>query len=234
MTRARSLRRRLAASKIIRDLVKDPGVVVTRGSTYENRANVATTYLSKLIKRFEGTRFGRQELYAEILEDVPGALWSQARIDETRAPVLDERGRRIVRNFCRIVVAIDPAMTNTEVSDETGIIVAALGRDGDAYLLHDASGRYAPDEWAGRLSRCITHYRADVVVAENNNGGDLVEQTLRAVEFDSQLSQRHARPGKFVRAEPISALYMRPSENPAGSLIGHVHHVGILKSSKSR
>jgi phage terminase large subunit-like protein len=215
--------------KIIRNLVAEPAVVVTRGSTYANRGNLAPNYLSRLIKRYEGTRFGRQELNAEILEDIPGALWLQSRVDETRAPVLDADGKKIARDFLRIVVSVDPAMTNTEDSDETGIIVAALGGDGDAYVLEDASGRYSPDGWAAKAISLYHAYRADVVVAEVNAGGDMVEQTLRAVDSTVSYLAVTASRGKIVRAEPVAALYMQPSENPRGPLVGRVHHVGFFE-----
>ena len=129
--------------KIIRELIADPTTVITRGSTYDNRANLAPAFLQQIVRKYEGTRLGRQELNAEILDDVPGALWSRALIEETRWPV-----HRNIPDLVRIVVAIDPAVSTGEDADETGIIVAGKDADGHGYVLADQSARYAPTEWA--------------------------------------------------------------------------------------
>src|SRR6201997_1799723 len=138
--------------KIIRDLIADPTTVITRRSTYDNRANLAPAFMAQIIKKYEGTRLGRQELNAEVLDDVPGALWSRTLIEETRWPP-----HKAVPDLIRIAVAIDPAATSGEEADETGIIVAGKDADGHGYVLADHSGRYAPTEWAripiaGRIS----------------------------------------------------------------------------------
>jgi phage terminase large subunit-like protein len=128
-------------TKLIRELAVDPGIVKTYGTTYENRENLAPTFFSQIVRKYEGTRLGRQELEAQLLEDVPGALWSHAALDSNRwqAAPLDLQ---------RIVVAIDPAVTSGEDADETGIIVAGKDDNGHGYILADRSGRYAPLEWA--------------------------------------------------------------------------------------
>src|SRR6516164_6572806 len=132
-------------TKLIRELLAREGgdVVVTRGSTYENRANLAPGFFDQVIRKYEGTRLGRQELNAEVLDDVPGALWTRARIEEARWPV-----GKSMPDLSRVVVAIDPAVTSGEEADETGIIVAGRDYDGRGYVLDDRSGRYAPFAWA--------------------------------------------------------------------------------------
>ena len=137
--------------------------MLTRGSTYENRTNLAPAFLQQIIRKYEGTRLGRQELEAEILDDVPGALWTRGVIEASRAcsaPTL-----------LRVVVAIDPAATSSEDADETGIIVAGRDGQGQGWVLADASGRYPPAEWAKTAIAAYRAHRADRVVAEVNNGG---------------------------------------------------------------
>jgi len=161
-------------TRLVRALLASDTVAVTRGATRENAANLAPGFLDAIAKRYEGTRLGRQELEAELLDDVPGALWRREAIERARvaaAPALQ-----------RVVVAIDPAASSGAGADETGIVVAGLGADGAAYVLEDASGRMAPHEWAARALQCYRRHGADRVVAETNNGGDMVEATLRAVD----------------------------------------------------
>src|SRR6185437_12677383 len=160
--------------RLIRQLLGDRGAVVTRGSTYDNAANLAPAFLAQIVRRYEGTRLGRQELDAEVLDDVPGALWTREAIDRAKVAVAPA--------LRRVVVAIDPAVSTGEDADETGIVVAALGQDGHGYVLDDLSGRYAPAGWARRAVAAYHAHHADRVVAEVNNGGDLVEATLRAVD----------------------------------------------------
>jgi phage terminase large subunit-like protein len=156
-------------------LLNDPGCVITRGSSYENRANLSPTFFSHIIRQYEGTRRGRQELDAEIIEDM-GALWSRGMIEgdgEGRGPV-----RKAPLDLSRIVVAIDPAVTSGEESDETGIVVAGKCHNAQGYVLADYSGRYTPIEWARRAIEAYHEFEADRIVAEVNNGGDMVEATL--------------------------------------------------------
>jgi len=200
-------------TKIIRDLVNREGrdVFVTRGSTFENAPNLAPAFLSEITKRYQGTRLGRQELQAEILDDVPGALWQRAWIDRDR--------RERAPELKRIVVSIDPAVKSGEDSDETGIIVAGVGHDDRGYVLADLSGRYAPHEWAKVAIAAYHRHQADRIVAEVNNGGEMVEQVLRQVDPAVAFRAVHASRGKVVRAEPIAALYEQ----------GRVHHVGAFE-----
>jgi phage terminase large subunit-like protein len=197
--------------KLIRELLKREGkdVVVTRGSTFANAANLAGPFLDAIRKRYEGTRLGRQELNAELLSDTPGALWQLTWLDAARvekAPDLE-----------RVVVAIDPAVTSGEDADETGIIAAGIVGD-HAYVLEDASGRYQPHEWAQKAINLYRKHSADRIVAEVNNGGAMVESTIRMVDPNVSYRAVHASRGKVVRAEPVSALYEQ----------SRVHHVGTF------
>jgi predicted phage terminase large subunit-like protein len=192
-------------------MLVDPLTVVTRGSTYENIANLPADFRTRIIQRYEGTRVGRQELHAEILEDVEGALWKREWIDASR---MDEIPTALVR----VVVAIDPAMTSNEESAETGIIVTGRGQDGRGYILDDVSLRGTPDAWAKAALRAYHRHRADAIVAEVNAGGEMVEHTIRTVEGGANVPfiMIHASRGKATRAEPMSALYEQ----------GRVSHVG--------
>jgi predicted phage terminase large subunit-like protein len=184
-------------------------VVVTRGSTFENEANLAPTFLAAVRARYEGTRLGRQELNAELLSDMPGALWQLAWLDRDRVAAAPDDLRRII-------VAIDPAVSNNEGSDETGIIVAGIAADKQMHVLDDLSGKHAPHEWASKAIAAYRKHRADRIIAEVNNGGAMVEATIRAVDSKVSFKSVHASRGKVVRAEPIAALYEQRK----------VHHVG--------
>jgi predicted phage terminase large subunit-like protein len=198
--------------KLLRDLLKREGddAVVTRGSTFDNAANLAPPFLAAIRKRYEGTRLGRQELFADVLFDTPGALWQQAWIDRDRVQSVG------IGDFKRIVVAIDPAVTSGENADETGIICAAIDDAGHAYILEDVSARLAPHEWAQAAIRLYKQYHADRIIGETNNGGEMIESVLRSIDPSVSYKSVHASRGKVVRAEPISALYEQ----------GRVHHVG--------
>ena len=199
--------------KLIKDLVNRDGrdVVVTRGSTRENEKNLAPTFLNTIVGRYAGTRLGRQELEAEILEDADGALW-------TREVIEDNRIETAKVEFRRVVVAIDPATSSGESADETGIIVAAIDADGHGYVIEDATGRYTPTEWAKKAISLYRRHRADRVVAEVNQGGAMVESTLRVVDPNVSYKAVHATRGKIVRAEPVAALYDQH----------RIHHVGAF------
>jgi len=199
-------------TKLLRELLAREGhdVVVTRGSSYDNKANLAPAFFTQIVKKYEGTRLGRQELNAELLEDTPGALWSQGLIDGTRISAAPE--------LTRIVVAIDPAATSGEDADETGVVVVGQDKDGQGYVLADCSGRYTPIEWARIAISVYRTHHADRIVAERNNGGDMVEATLRMVDQNVPVTTVWASRGKVTRAEPISALYEQ----------GRMHHVGTF------
>lgn len=192
----------------LRALLKASTTRITKGSTYENRANLAEKWYDTVIAPMVGTRLGRQEIEAEILDDAPGALWKRAALDALR--VVHPPA------FRRIVVAIDPAARSKTTSDETGLVVVGLGVNGHGYVLEDLSGRYTPDGWASRAVRAYRDWKADRIVAEINQGGEMVEHTLRTVDGSVSYRGVHAARGKLTRAEPVAALYEQAK----------VHHVG--------
>ncbi len=181
---------------LIRNLIGQSTTVVTRGSSYENKPNLAPSFYSQIISKYANTRLGRQEIDAELLEDVPGALWHRKDIQIKAAP-----------DMARIVVAIDPAVTSSEGSDETGIIAVGKGIDGFYYVLADRSCRLSPDGWARRAIQAFRDYKADKIIGETNNGGEMVGLTLKTIDRNIPYKPVHASRGKQARAEPISALY---------------------------
>lgn len=204
--------------KLIKSLIRDPATAITRGSTWDNALNLAPTFIHRIEQKYAGTRLGRQELEAEILEDIEGALWRRAQIDELRVSRAD------VPDLKRLVIAVDPSVSTNEGSNETGIIAVGVGYNNHAYVLDDRSGVYSPDEW-GRHVVALYHNdgdrlprKADRVIGERNNGGDMVESTMRTFDRNIAYQSVWASKGKFVRAEPCSALYEQ----------GRVHHVGAF------
>ena len=197
-------------TKIIRALAASATTHVTRGSTFDNRTNLAGVFFEKIIEKYEGTRLGRQEISGEILDDNPNALWQRKQIDDTRVDVPP--------SLSRIVIGVDPAVTSKADSDSTGIVVVGMDNRSPAhfYILADGSGIYTPDQWARMVVILYNKYEADRVVAEVNQGGDMVESILRQVDPDVSYVAVHATRGKIIRAEPIAALYEQ----------GRGHHVG--------
>jgi phage terminase large subunit-like protein len=200
--------------KLLRDWTArtDGSVYVTRGSTFDNSQNLSETALAELKARYEGTRTGRQELYGELLDAAEGALWNRNWIEDTRIR-LDE-----LPPLYRIVVAIDPAVTSGEDSDETGIVTAGASTDGHFYVLSDDTLRATPNEWGKAAVEAFREWKADRIIAETNNGGDMVIMVLQQVDRNIPVTKVHATRGKRVRAEPISALYEQY----------RVHHVGAF------
>jgi phage terminase large subunit-like protein len=211
---------------VIRDLVKREGddVVVTRGSTWENRENLSPLALARLEAKYAATRLGRQELEGELLEDVEGALWERAWIDNARVDV-----GQLPTEFAKVVVAIDPALTSHATSDETGIVAAGSTRRGycpvcgsiskesrHAFVLADESCRESPLQWAHIAWQLYDRLNADRLVAERNGGYDLMEQNLRTVRPGSRFEMVNASRGKQLRAGPVADVYEQ----------GSVHHVG--------
>ena len=198
---------------LIKGLIADPTTHVTRGTTYENRDNLAKTFLSEIITKYEGTRLGRQELNAEVLDDNPNALWARKDIDDHRIAALPD-------GLSRIVIPIDPAVSSNEDSDETGIV--PVGRDNQHpphfYVIDDLSLIATPAGWARRAITAYHDLKADRIVGEVNNGGDMVESTLRNVDENISYVAVHASRSKITRAEPVAALYEQ----------GRVHHVGAF------
>jgi predicted phage terminase large subunit-like protein len=199
-------------TKLIRQLVAREGkdVALTRGRTADNEANLSPVFLSQIVGRYAGTRMGRQELDGELLEDTPNALWRREWLDRDRVANAG--------HMPRIVVAIDPAISNHEGSDLTGIVVCGVGEDQHAYVLEDLSGKYGPDQWARVAVNAYHRWCADRIVAEANQGGQMVESVLRQVEKNIPYRAVHASRGKAIRAEPISALFEQ----------GRCHIVGTL------
>jgi phage terminase large subunit-like protein len=186
----------------------DGSVVVTRGSTFDNAANLAPAALLELQARYNGTRLGRQELYGEILEDVEGALWTKGMIERARLPKAPP--------LSRIVVSIDPAVTNTDASDETGIIVCGSDATGQGYVLGDYSFRGSPLDWASKAVAVFDEHKADSILVEVNQGGDMVSAVLRQVRLGLPIREIRAHVGKRLRAEPVAAMYEQ----------GRIHHIG--------
>lgn len=187
---------------VLKEIIADPSTIVTRGSTFENRANLASAFVTRITEKYEGTRLGRQELHAEILDDVPGALWTRVMIDEACKPVPKP-------DMQRVVVAVDPSGTRgvEDSGDSIGIVVVGKGVDGRAYVLADRSCKLSPDGWGRRTVNAYREFAADRVVAERNFGGAMVEHVIRTVDSAVSYKEVTASRGKVVRAEPAAALY---------------------------
>lgn len=187
--------------KNVVELMEDKATFVTRGTTYDNKANLAPTFFQQIVNRYEGTRLGRQELNAELLLDVPGALWTHDMIEHVPHAALPQ--------MKRIVVGVDPAISSEDRSNETGIVAAGIGADDKGYVLADSSGIYSPKEWARQAVTLYRMLEADAIVAEVNQGGEMVESVIRAEDPNANVVTVRAAKGKYIRAEPISALYAR-------------------------
>ena len=202
-----------AARKLIKQLIDDPGVPVRRLRTVDNAANLAPRFLAEVVGKAKGTRLERQELEGLLLDDVEGALWTAELIDQARV-------KAAPADLLRVVVAVDPAVTNEEDSDETGIIVVGEAEGGHGFVLEDCSMRGTPDACMKRAVAAYYQWQADRIVAESNNGGDFVGSLLRTVDPNVPYSKVIASRGKRVRAEPVSALYEQL----------RVHHVGYFEA----
>lgn len=204
-------------TQLIKGLLARPSTHVTRGTTYENRANLAPAFFDEVITQYEGTRLGRQELNAEILDDNPGALWKRDMIEKLRVFK--------VPKLIRTGVGVDPAVTSNEKSDETGIVGAGIGEcwckgsgERHAFVLEDKSNIYTPNGWASAVNEMFTRRQMNRIVAEINKGGDLVAANIRTVNAHAPISTVRATRGKEIRAEPVAGLYEQ----------GKVHHVGAF------
>jgi phage terminase large subunit-like protein len=199
--------------KFFRDLEAMPGTAVSTATMFQN-PYLPKDYRERMAARYAGNPLGRQELWGEYVEDVAGALVNFKLIDQHRTR------KAPYQSLKRVVIAVDPAVTKTSTSDETGIMVVGLDTEGHGYVLEDASGKYgiADGEWAQLVAKLYHTYSADLVVAEVNNGGDFVEAGLRAVDPGIGYQSVRASRGKRTRAEPVGTLYHR----------GLIHHVGVL------
>ncbi len=191
------------ASRLLIDLLADPRTVRTSASTEANAANLAESFLAYVTEKYAGSRLGRQELEGELLTDIDGALWNLTMLDEGRAEVPD---------LDRIVVAVDPPVTGGPNADECGILVAGVTMEGPpkewrAFVLEDASISGSPTVWAERAVSKWREYNADRLVAEVNQGGDLVETLVRQIDPLVPYRAVRASRGKAARAEPVAALY---------------------------
>jgi len=196
--------------KLLKNLIDDDLTIMTRMTTYDNIDNLAPSFADRIIKKYEGTRLGRQELNAEILEDIEGALWKRSTFDKNRVSKHPD--------LVRIVVAIDPAASSNDDSDETGIVVAGRGVDNHGYMLADLSCQESPAGWAQKAVNVYQILRADAIIAEANNGGEMIEHTIHTVNSTVKVKLVHASRGKMVRAEPIASLDEQ----------GLLHQVGIF------
>lgn len=196
---------------LLRRIAKSPTTRMTTGSTYDNRMNLAASFFGQVAAKYEGTMIGQQELHGILLEEFPGALWTRKIIEAYRRTLAD-----VPEPLLRTVVALDPSATATEDSDECGIIVASRDHKGHAWVHRDASARIHPDQWARKAVALYREFKADRIVAETNNGGEMVELTLRTVDRTVSYRGVHAQKSKEARAEPVAALYEQ----------GLVHHVG--------
>lgn len=198
---------------ILKQIMAASSTVVTRARTSDNAANLDASTLAYLTEKYGGSRLGRQELDAEVLEDLEGALWSRSLIDAARIKRGDAPDK-----YQRIVVAVDPPGGSSKTNAECGIVVAAKGADRSLYVLADLSGRMSPEKWGRTVVGAYKSYRADKIVAEQNFGGAMVESTIRSVDQYAPVKMVVASRGKQLRAEPIASLYEQH----------RVHHVGEL------
>jgi len=205
-------------NKLIKELVSRDDCYVTSGSTFENEANLAESALKMLKEKYDGTNLGRQELYAEIIDGFEGALWKPELIEEARL------GKDEERSLTQIIVAVDPAVTANENSDETGIVVVGKDHNNHFYVLEDLSGRHTADKWGKIAINAFYEWEADRIVAEVNNGGDLVERLIRNIDPDVSYRSVRATRGKILRAEPVAALYEQR----------RVHHIGAFPELESQ
>lgn len=195
--------------KTLKDILALESTIVTGGSSYENRANLADQFVEETLAQYEGTRLGRQEIHAEILDDIEGALWQYDWIANNRvsqAPELE-----------RVIVAVDPAATHGPDADDTGICVAGRGIDGEFYVLFSGKYKLTPDGWGRKAVEVYDRYQADRIIGEVNQGGDMVVSTIGHIRANLPVGTVRAFRGKRLRAEPVTALYEQ----------GRVHHVGI-------
>jgi phage terminase large subunit-like protein len=197
--------------KLLKELLSRTDVVVTRGSTFENAENLAGPFLEAIRARYEGTRLGRQELNAELLIDVQGALWTRDMLEQVHY-------RGVVPDMKRIVVAVDPSGTRgqDDGGDSIGIVAAGLGVDGLGYVLADRTCKLSPNGWGRAAVNAYLEFRADRIVAERNFGGAMVEHVIRTVDSSVSYREVTASRGKIARAEPIAALYEQCRVRHAG------------------
>ena len=199
-------------NKLTKDICSRRTTIVSEMSTYENRDNLPESFIEDVIGQYVGTSLEQQEVYGQLLNEVEGALWDLDIISQFRVPTCPT-------DIVRIVIGVDPAVSSGENADETGIIVMAKGRDGHGYVLDDRTvWRVGPDLWAQEVVNAYREWEADRVIAEVNNGGDMVPHTIQMVDTGVPVEVVTATRGKLIRAEPLSTAYRR----------GLIHHVGVF------
>ena len=204
---------------VLREILSESDTVITKGSTFDNAGNLAPSFLSKIKSRYEGTRLGRQELHAEMLDDLPGSLWTRENLDTYRRPAIGDDGKVLaLPPMRRIVVAVDPSGTggSEDTGDSVGIVVVGKGFDGRGHVIADRTSDEGPAGWAKAAVDAYHEFKADRIVAERNFGGAMVEHTIRTADPTVSYKSVTASRGKVVRAEPIAALYEQ----------GKVSHIG--------
>ncbi len=223
----------------LRAIMQDPGTVTIRGRTMDNAANLDSEQVRKLLLRYQGTTIGRQELEGELFDEAPGARWKRSTLEEHRRldvismrlrerwvlgqaddALRDETAAAVLSSMRlqRIVVAVDPAVSSEEDSDETGIVVMGIDHERHLWLLDDVSGRFTPNVWATTAVASFRRWKADRIVAEKNQGGAMVESTIRQADRDVPITLVSASRGKEVRADPIAAVYEQ----------GRAHHIRVF------
>jgi len=207
------------STALLREIMKNPKTMVVRGSTFDNASNLADTYLTAVKEQYEGTRLGRQELYAEVLTENEGALWTADMIDACQV------SRDDVPELVRKVVAVDPAVSSNVESDSTGLVVAGIDINGKAYVLGDYTLKASPETWANKAVELYHEFECSRIVYESNQGKDLIPSLFKTIDPNLPLRGVHASTAKIARAEPVSALYeqgkvfhVRNPENPDASL----------------
>lgn len=196
---------------LLRQLIQDETTIVTRGSTYDNAANLSPSFIERIKARYEGTRLGRQEIAAELLDDVPGALWTASLFKRVKD----------LGEFQRIVVGVDPSGASGEDddgADEIGIVVAGKRHDGTYAIIEDASCKLSPSGWGRRSVERYRDHLADAIIAERNFGGAMVEAVIRTANQNAKVKLVTASRGKAVRAEPVAALYEQGRVDHAAGL----------------
>lgn len=211
--------------KLLKTIMSSKTTKTTTSTTYDNIANLAPMFIEEIAEMYEGTRLGRQELHAEILDDIPGALWNHALLDDLRIDRGVSHPDFKFPDMQRIVVSVDPAGSVTETSAETGIVVAGMADcsclgtpEQHGFVLADRTIKGSPKAWGTRAVVAYYEFEADCIVAEINNGGDLVEANIRAIDPLVPVKKVWASRGKYKRAEPVAALYEQ----------GRAHHVGLF------
>jgi phage terminase large subunit-like protein len=196
---------------LIKRLLADPHTRVTRATTRANKDHLSPAFLDTVVARYAGTRMGRQELDGELIEDRPDALWSRVLVEACRVAAAPP--------LVRIVVAIDPPGSSRRGADACGIVAVGIAESGWFYVLEDASASgLSPQAWASKAVALYRRLNADALIAEVNMGGEMVRAVLREVDGSVPLKEVHATRGKFLRAEPVAALYEQ----------GKVKHVGCF------